>query len=240
MKYQRIENLQTELTFGKHNNKTIEGVLDEDPQYIEWCLKQKLLFFKDAKVFNDLLKQNSSFVFSLEAIRKYVEFDSEIKRFGHFDDFDSQFELRMSLDCLFSFGKYMDKSLRFVAENDPKYIEWCFINELIFIESERDYYYKQTPKVFRKEPWKELNEPWKELNELIKVIEQNNPNFQISKEAIKIMKEFADRRVEEEIESTMRENARNELENELYNQNHDGDWGGLYGDEAGAGYWNTQ
>jgi hypothetical protein len=38
--------LDSELRFGKHTGKTIKWVIDNDLQYIEWCLREGIIKYE--------------------------------------------------------------------------------------------------------------------------------------------------------------------------------------------------
>lgn len=52
----------------------------------------------------------------------------------------------MTPKTLFWFGKYRGKTLKWVQENDPNYVEWCLEENIIIIlpteQSEIEEYYK--------------------------------------------------------------------------------------------------
>lgn len=49
MKFAKVVDFETVLTFGKHAGDTVEEVLVEDPGYIKWCIEEKIIVFEDKK-----------------------------------------------------------------------------------------------------------------------------------------------------------------------------------------------
>lgn len=39
--------LEDHFTFGKHNGSQLEDVIDDDPDYIEWCCENEIVVFDE-------------------------------------------------------------------------------------------------------------------------------------------------------------------------------------------------
>jgi hypothetical protein len=59
--------LNYELDFGKHKGKTLQEVFEDNPGYIDWCLKNVGFFEVDEETLDDLEKLNPGFRFSKKA-----------------------------------------------------------------------------------------------------------------------------------------------------------------------------
>lgn len=66
-------NLETTITFGKFEGKTIAELLDIQPSYINWCIVNLDHFFMDNETITAIKKQTPQFVLSTEAAKIQIE-----------------------------------------------------------------------------------------------------------------------------------------------------------------------
>lgn len=76
------------ITFGKHKNKSIDQIYEENPQYLQWLFSR------------DTVKENQELYDNLKS------------------------KLINKNDYYLNFGKYKNKPLSWILENDSKYIIW--------------------------------------------------------------------------------------------------------------------
>jgi hypothetical protein len=58
----KLFTLKDTLTFGKHKDRNLKDVIDDDPQYIDWCFSNIEWFDLDA-IAIDYLKEATDFYF---------------------------------------------------------------------------------------------------------------------------------------------------------------------------------
>jgi uncharacterized protein (DUF3820 family) len=92
------------IQFGKHKNKSIDTIHEENPQYLHWLYTQPTI--KDNK-------------------ELYEAIESKLKNKN---------------DYYMTFGKYKNKGLSWIIENDTKYILWLRGNE--YVKNNLDKLYK--------------------------------------------------------------------------------------------------
>jgi uncharacterized protein (DUF3820 family) len=92
------------LNFGKHKNKSIETIYNENPQYLQWLYSQPTT------------KANKELYEILES------------------------KLKNKNDYYMSFGKYKNKGLSWIIQNDSNYIIWLRGNK--YVKENLDKLYK--------------------------------------------------------------------------------------------------
>lgn len=117
-------------------------------------------------------------------------------------------------DWNFTFGKYKGQSLYSIIRNDPDYLLWCIINIEIFVIPITAFKAKQI-----------LTHP------------QFTVAFNRNLIKWKIIADLLPNLIEEYLSSNNQWDDYNETSTSSDMQ---GDWGGLYGEEAHTGYWNTE
>lgn len=97
------------MPFGKYKGKTISEIYKVDPKYIFWLVKKDPYYRID---FLNLIGVNS------EDKNWREEIEKEIQRVFP----------KITVDDIFSFGKYKGQTYRSVYEKDPQYIDWFLRN----------------------------------------------------------------------------------------------------------------
>jgi hypothetical protein len=73
--------LNTTMSFGKHNGQSIQQIIDQDPQYLNWCIINLDHFMLENELFENL-KNNGTVRFQADAIatqeRKYQTYLDEL------------------------------------------------------------------------------------------------------------------------------------------------------------------
>lgn len=75
--------LNTTMSFGKHNGKSIQQIIDQNPHYINWCIINLDYFMLENELFENL-KTSNSIKFLEEAIKiqdnKYQSYLEELNK----------------------------------------------------------------------------------------------------------------------------------------------------------------
>lgn len=106
----KFYDLKTEFTFGKFEGKTMEEVLNLQPDYIDWCAKNLDHFYISDETINELKALKPDFLLTQEASEilnsKYEKWDSERDDYDDNDNFEPDYD-RDTFDALTD-GQYGD------------------------------------------------------------------------------------------------------------------------------------
>ncbi len=84
--------LRTTFTSGKHKGKTLREILDEEPEYLDWCAINNDQFYISDTVIKEIQKIIPDFKLSKEASKnlrdKYEDWEIEQEFTNHFSDDD--------------------------------------------------------------------------------------------------------------------------------------------------------
>lgn len=97
------------FNFGKYNGKTVEFVLETNPQYISW-----------------LSEKNNSFV--VKNINK-SDIDKAIEKLSNKEKIENNVNSEWK-SIVLNFGKHKDKTLGDVAKENPNYVTWAYDKNL--------------------------------------------------------------------------------------------------------------
>lgn len=119
----KFYNLDTELTFGKFEGKTVEEVLAIQPSYFDFCLLNLDHFFLSDEVIAEMKVKNPNFTISEAANQKkqekYDNWQDEKERENEHDDYDDD-DYGTSYEKYGGYNGWSDDVIDDAFEGDPE------------------------------------------------------------------------------------------------------------------------
>jgi hypothetical protein len=113
------------ISFGKHINKTIKFIYENDIRYAKWCFDK----YNTTPCDNMYYISNYYQKIMNITIRMLDNRTAELPEDDEDDDEESEEEKLLKIgNKIFSSGKYKNKNktIKFIYENDIRYAKWCF------------------------------------------------------------------------------------------------------------------